>query len=278
MYHIVNGKKLHCEIPSINVFDRGLTLGDGLFETILVRDGNYPLFIRHWQRLQAGAEMLQIPLPFDCLSLQAMINDLIETNQVSKGWGVIRVTLSAGIGARGIISTSKEPTCMITVAPYAPLVADCITATIVNTRRNEYSLASRIKSISYLDNIFAKKEAVAKGFDEAILLNTKGRVAEGATSNVFIVKNNVITTPLVAEGALPGIIRNFIIHDLRIDGIEVIESKISIDKLMDADEIFLTNALMGIKLVHKFDDKVISKFSVSDEVKKYLESFAVCIL
>lgn len=130
-----------------------------------------------------------------------------------------------------------------------------MTATIVSTRRNENSLASRIKSISYLDNILAKKEAVKKGFDEAILLNSKLLVAEGSVSNIFVVKNNIIYTPPLEDGALPGVVRHVILNELKTDHIQIIEHQVDKKMLFDADELFISNALLGVKPIHKLDNK-----------------------
>lgn len=148
-----------------------------------------------------------------------------------------------------------------------PVTAKSLTATIVNTKRNENSLTSRIKSISYLDNIFAKKEAVTHDFDEAFLLNSKQNVAEGSISNIFIVKNDTVSTPPIIDGALPGVVRHVILNELNIEDLKIQETHIGVEALMDADEIFITNALMGVKPIHQIDTKKLNPdFPVTTQI------------
>lgn len=105
------------------------------------------------------------------------------------------------------------------------------------------------KSINYLENIIEKRAALKEGFNEPLFLNEKGFITEGATSNIFIVKNNVISTPLISCGILNGTVRKWVI-----DNFEVVEKEITIEELKDADEVFITNSLMGIMKVVNFEE------------------------
>jgi branched-subunit amino acid aminotransferase/4-amino-4-deoxychorismate lyase len=181
---------------------------------------------------------------------------LIANNQLNAVNAAIRLTVTDGISDRGLLSSAYQDPTFIETASQIPFnLKTSMTATIVNTRRNENSLSSRIKSISYLDNILAKKEAVINGFDEAILLNSKSLVAEGAISNIFVVKNNMIYTPPIEDGALPGITRYVILNELKIKDIQIVEHHIDKEMLFNADELFISNALLGVKPIHKLDDK-----------------------
>ena len=256
---IINGKKILSDTLCISAYDRGLTLGHGFFETILSNKKSVPLIFYHWSRLLASADLLGINLPINLDELKSMIKDLLITNQLFDAKAAIRLTITDGISERGLLSNGQQkPTVILTASRLPETQVKSMTATIVTTRRNEGSLSSKIKSISYLDNILAKKEAVSKGFDEAILLNSKLHVAEGSISNVFMVKDNIIYTPPIDDGALPGVIRYMIINKLPLDGIEVKEQHISIDMLSNADEIFISNALMGVKPINRLDDKLFS--------------------
>ena len=117
----------------------------------------------------------------------------------------------------------------------------------------------------------AKKEAIDAGYDEAILLNSKGFVAEGSITNIFVVKDDKIFTPTIESGALPGITRRVLLNDLHLD---IKEMDISVDFLFNSDEVFVTNSLMGIKVISKIDkqekDSVIIYNQVFRKFKSYL--------
>lgn len=254
---IVNGQTYPSEVNCINVYDRGLTLGHGLFETILISNGNAPLLHYHWKRLVIGVHLLGIKLPFDVEELSTMIDRLVHDNKLTNITAGIRLTITDGVSDRGLLSTGEQtPTFILTTFFLPKNTKDSMTATIVGTRRNENSLASRIKSISYLDNILAKKEALSGGFDEAFLLNSKSNLAEGSVSNVFMIKNKTVFTPPIADGALPGVIRDIILNELILDSIEVKEQSLNTDSLLNADEVFITNTLIGVKSITKLDKKI----------------------
>lgn len=255
---IVNGKKILSDALCISAYDRGLTLGHGLFETILCNKGAFALIRYHWKRLLTSADLLGIKISFDLSEMETMIKELLEANNFIDEKVAVRLTVTDGIYERGLLSNGQQkPTVILTAARLPETQMQSMTATIVTTRRNEGSLSARIKSISYLDNIFAKKEAVDKGFDEAILLNSKSYVAEGSISNIFMVKNNTLYTPPVDDGALPGVTRHIIINKLNLDGIEIKEQHITVDMLLNADEVFISNALMGVKPISKLDNKIL---------------------
>ena len=269
---IVNGKKLFSENPCISAFDRGLTLGHGLFETILANKGSCPLLEYHWMRLSTSCRYLGITLPFDLSKLKDMILELLSDNQLTNIKSAVRLTVTDGIFERGILSNgTQKPTYILTTASLPNHTNASISATIVNTRRNENSLTSKIKSINYLDNILARKEAVNNGFDEAFLLNSKSYLAEGATCNIYIVKDGTVYTPPIEDGALPGIIRNIILTYLPLNGIKIKEQSIDRNFLLNSDEIFISNALLGVKPIHKLDNKsFLPPFSVTSVVSDSL--------
>ena len=140
------------------------------------------------------------------------------------------------------------------------------TTLIVTTRKNEHSLTSKIKSISYLDNILAKKEAMEAGYDEAILLNSAGNVADGSISNIFMIKGNQIITPLISDGALPGVIRTLLLEEFKTE-FSFVEKTITPEELMLADEIFLTNALMGVKKVCQLNHRAFNFSEITNSIQ-----------
>ena len=122
-------------------------------------------------------------------------------------------------------------------------------------RRNETSPLSGIKSLNYLDNLLAREDARRRGADEAILLNTRGLVAEGSASNVFLVRGNKLMTPGIQSGALSGITRRAVLELATAAGLEAVESEVEPSAFKDAAEAFLTNSVMEIMPLTRLDDR-----------------------
>jgi len=264
MQHIVN-TTIFNNNPSISVYDRGFTLGHGIFETILVVNGKIPLLEYHWSRANESAKKLYIDINISYEDFKYQINRLIKVNNLMNDIASIRVTITHGEAARGIFPTSPtEPNIIYTASKIAAPTNSALTAVVVKTKRNENSISSQVKSISYLDNILAKKEAIDAGYDEAILLNSKGLVSEGSITNIFIIKNNKIYTPPLKSGALPGITRKVLLEH----NPNITEKDISLKFLLDADSIFLTNSLMGIKPVSKINE-------LKKEIDPIIEDFYI---
>lgn len=241
----LNGVLIEAAEARIDPADRGFTLGDGLFETLAVRHGEILQFDAHDMRLRQGCEVLGLSYP---TNIKTAIETALEANSLSDA--VVRLTLTRGAGPRGIaLASHSSPTVLIAISgwPGSPPPARCIIASV--TRRNEHSPLSRIKSINCLDNILARQEAIARGANEAILLNTKGRVAETTVSNVFIVKEGSIFTPPVEDGALPGVMRKAVLA-----AYPCAEKSLMPEDVSSADGIFLTNSL-GIRTVASLDGK-----------------------
>ncbi|HEY4125119.1 MAG TPA: aminotransferase class IV, partial [Rhizomicrobium sp.] len=236
----LNGKLTANDAARIDPADRGFTLGDGLFETFVARDGKIPHLAAHLERLRQGCTVLRMTYPV--ADIAAAANDLLQANALTDA--VIRLTYSRGPAPRGVLPpTETHPTLLITAAPIpAPLTpARCIVASV--TRRNEYSPLCRIKSLNYLDAILARQEAHTHAADEAILLNTQGRVTETTVANLFIVKVGQVLTPPLKDGCLPGVMRAAVIA---LGGVK--EQSLGVEDLASADEIFLSNSL-GLRAV-----------------------------
>lgn len=237
----LNGKLLEASKARIEPTDRGLTLGDGLFETILVQ-GRQPMRVgAHLARLRNGASILDIPLASANHALMDLLLETLQANSLSEG--SLRLTLTRGPAPRGLAPpTHPSPTLLITASKepspdMAPLAA--IIATI--TRRNEHSPLSRCKCLNRLDDVLARKEAIKRGANEAILLNTAGRLAEAAAANLFLAIEGELATPPVDEGALPGVMRAEIMAANR-----VVERPLTPKDLAGATEAFISNSL-GIR-------------------------------
>ncbi|HEX4508040.1 MAG TPA: aminotransferase class IV [Alphaproteobacteria bacterium] len=241
-----NGQLLAIEGARIDPRDRGFTLGDGLYETIRVREGRLLRVDRHFARLGEGLKLLDIRLKVDENALTGAMLSVLKDNGLT-GDAVLRLTVSRGVAARGMAADpTARPTVVISATPYtAPQPARVMVATV--TRRNALSPISRVKTTSCLDSILARQEATRHGADDAILLNGEGWVAEATAANVFAVIDGVLVTPPIRDGALPGVMRAAVMSHLPLG-----ECSLSVDDLARAGEIFLTSSL-GIRPVVRFE-------------------------
>ncbi|WP_372394486.1 aminotransferase class IV [Azospirillum sp. HJ39] len=246
----LNGRLVEDAAARIDPADRGFTLGDGLFETIRVKDGAPRHLSRHLDRLAAGAALLRLPLPYDLAALSDAMAALVAAGGIADG--VLRLTLSRGTGARGVLPPADaSPTVLITLAPAAHMTAPVAAVIARSTRRNEHSPLSRLKSLNYLDSILARQEAAERGADEALLLNGAGRLAESSVATLFLSVGGRLLTPPVADGALPGIRRALVLER---HGAE--EAPLTPADLARADEAVLTNSL-GLRPLLSVDGRPI---------------------
>lgn len=238
--------------------DRGLTLGDGLFETVAVFNGHAVWLGDHLDRLMAGAAVIGLDLARERIAAAAASC----LGAAGAAHGILRITVTRGAGGRGLGASGEVPSLLVTVAPWTRgmLFRDAALIT-AKVRRNEHSPASRIKSLSYLDNILAAREAAAAGADDAMMLNTAGHLACSTIANVFVVEEGGLVTPPVSEGVLAGIARRKIMEAARDLGINTEEAPLTPGRAARAQGVFLTNSLRLIRPVTALDGRMISDAS-----------------
>lgn len=245
----LNGRILDAEDARLSPLDRGFTLGDGLFETIKVSGGVIIRIAEHLTRLRHSCKIISMEFPWDDDQIIGILEDVLAANGLQNA--VLRLSVSRGVGQRGLLPPVPAYPLLVVTAGQLPPVLGPLNAIVSDTvRRNEYSPVSRIKSLSYLDNILARQEAADKGADEAILLNSQGFVTETTIANIFMVKGSRILTPPVSNGLLPGLRRAHILTQ----GAE--EMPLRLKDLWDADEVFVTNAL-SVRGVTRIEGRVI---------------------
>jgi len=230
--------------------DRGFTLGVGLFETLLVIDGVPQFWAGHMDRLARGCAQLGLPAP-DADACGAAAAAVLTR----KGREALRLSWTGGSGARGLAAPpSPRPRLIATAAPAPPVPATLSLAT-VGVRRNPSSLTSRLKTLSYLDNVQARQAAAAAGADEALMLNTGGHLACAAAANLFWFRGDTLCTPALDCGVLDGIMRAAVLAEARAAGrpVEEIEGPPSV--LATCDGAFLTSSLIGAVPVAAVDGK-----------------------
>ncbi|MDP3175280.1 MAG: aminotransferase class IV [Phenylobacterium sp.] len=229
--------------------DRGLTLGDGLFETVLALDGVLVGVAAHLDRMAQGCAVLGLPM-LDRGRAQAEMQASLA-GVGSHARVAVRLTLTAGSGGRGLDRlTSPSPRLFATAAP-APAPAGPARLLVSTVRRNAASPTSRLKSLSYLDNVLARREASGGGCDEAVMLNAAGEVACAAAANIFWLREGRIFTPALACGVLAGTMRARVMAASAAAGVQVIETHGDLVELEAASAAFLTNALIGVRPVER---------------------------
>jgi branched-chain amino acid aminotransferase/4-amino-4-deoxychorismate lyase len=235
--------------------DRGLLLGDGLFETLLADRGVLEDFDRHIRRMAAGCVVLGIEPPDEAAALAAA-QAAIGQAGFSEARAAVRLTLTAGAG-RGLDRPLLTASRLIAQAGPAPVWQGPVSLATVGVRRNQGSPASRLKALSYLDNILARREARAAGAEEALMLNGRGEIACAAAANVFWTAGGKLYTPALDCGVLDGIVRGRVIERARALGVEVIEIAAPPDALALSEGAFLTNSLIGLRPVASLDGRAL---------------------
>jgi branched-chain amino acid aminotransferase len=244
----LNGAVTAVEDARIDPRDRGLTLSDGVFETIAVRRGKAPRLAAHLARLREGLAVLALPLAPDDATLAGWIADTLIANELLDA--AVRLTVTRGVGPRGLPPPdAPQPTVIVTASPMPPPATPARVVVAESTRRNELSPIARIKSLAYLDQVLARQEATARGADDALLRNTRGDIAGATAGNVFFLIDGGLVTPPVGDGALPGIARAEVIALTRAE-----ERTVSVAMAEHAAEAFITNAL-GLRPVVAIDGR-----------------------
>jgi branched-chain amino acid aminotransferase len=263
----LNGAIVPPDFARIDPADRGFTLADGLFETLRAYAGKPFRLEDHLVRLETSAQALGIPLLFDAVRIAEAVVELLEANALTEGDAAIRITVTRGTGPRGLAPPPEvQPTLLITTGAYHPLPEVC-SATIVDIRRNEGSPLSQMKSLGYLDNVLAARDAAARGAEEAILLNNAGRVAGAARANLFAVLDGRLLTPPLQDGVLPGIARRVVLELAAALRIPTQEASLSPADLTAAREIFLTNSLFEIRSVGRLEDWTFGRSEIAEKLR-----------
>ncbi len=252
----LNGEFMETDQARIAPGDRGFTLGDGVFDTMLAVDGAPVWAHEHAARLSYHASVFEIPVTVD---IAATAKALLQENKLTAGRAAIRTTVTRGPGVRGLMPPDDpRPTILMSAGP-APAKPHRVEAIIAQTvRRNEHSPLSKIKSLNYGDNLLALMEAQQQDAEDAIMLNTAGLVCCGTIGNIFIREGQILVTPPVDDGVLAGIYREKVISE---QGAR--EETITPERLLEADAVYLTNSIMGAREIKRIDHTYFGKSAVS---------------
>ncbi len=252
----LNGALLAGGQARISPFDHGFLYGYALFETMRAYSGHVFRLQKHLDRLTRSAELIGLPL--GAFDLEEACYDTLRANYL--GDARIRLTVSIGEGESAPDPpTHPRPTVLIVATSYTPPSVEKyrngFKAVVSSMRQNSGSPLCRLKSANYLNNVLARKEARAAGADEALLLNERGFLCEGSTSNVFLVTGNSLITPDEESGCLPGVTRQAVIELALELSMDVAQREVRIEELLQADEAFVTNSLVELMPLAEVDGK-----------------------
>jgi len=242
----VNGALRESTEATVSVLDHGMTVGDGVFETVKAVDGAPFALGRHLDRLERSARGLGLPAPERELVRRACA-EVLAANPAKLGR--LRITYTGGLGPLGSDRGDSGPSLIVALSEVAhrPHTAAVVT---VPWTRNEHSAVAGLKTTSYAENVVALARAHQYGASEAIFGNTAGRLCEGTGSNVFVVLDGRILTPPLTSGCLAGVTRA-----LALQWLDAEEADLPLSVLEEADEVFLTGTLRDIQGVSRVDDR-----------------------
>jgi aminodeoxychorismate lyase len=268
MLVFLNGKFLPEADAVVPLNDRGLLLGDGMFETMRVANGRPFRLAQHLERLARGVEFLKIQLPFTPREIQKFAGQLIGQNELADA--ILRITLTRGAGQRGYSpKNAGAPTFAMTLHPLPlvnadePLQWSLITSSF---RVPAGDALAAVKTTSKILNVLARAEAEEKGADEALLLNTNGEVAETAGGNLFWIYQDHVCTVPTGRGVLPGITRAVVLEICQTLGLETQKRIIKPEHLRNATGIFVTQSAFGIVPVAAFDGLPVAPSPLVDQI------------
>ncbi|MFC8132434.1 aminotransferase class IV [Streptomyces sp. NPDC057302] len=242
----LNGGLQDLETARVSVLDHGLTVGDGIFETVKSVEGRPFALTRHLDRLARSARGLGLPEP-DLDEVRAACAAVLDADPLPLGR--LRITYTGGLSPLGSDRGDQGQTLVVALGEAARR-PDTTAVITVPWTRNERGALTGLKTTSYAENVVALARAHEQGASEALFANTVGQLCEGTGSNVFVVLDGEIHTPPVASGCLAGITRA-----LAVDWTNARESDLPLDVLDRADEVFLTSTLRDVQAVHRIDGR-----------------------
>ncbi|HEX7904066.1 MAG TPA: aminotransferase class IV [Chitinophagaceae bacterium] len=258
-YTCVNAKLFPADQPVLMADNRGYRYGDGLFETMKLVNGTIQLSNFHFERLFASMELLKFDIP-GLLNAEKLHQDIIQLCYKNKCEKLARIRLSVFRGNGGLNDGDKTPAYIIECWPlnesFNQLNENGLVIGIYPEAKKSCDIFSNLKSSNYLPYTMAAQFAKENKWNDAIVLNQYGRVADMSIANIFIIKEDTVITPALSEGGVKGVMRRYLVEQLRSVGYEVREEAITVHDINHADEVFLTNAIFGIRWVKQFNDKI----------------------
>lgn len=248
---------------TVSAQDRGLLLGDGLFETLLWDGARLYDLEAHADRLRRGCAVIGLPAP-EAGRLETAAADAVAGRAGERL--AVRLTWTAGAGGRGLDRPEGIAPTLLADASPGPKPAGPAVLVTASVRRNAGSPVSRVKALSRLDHVLARAEARAVGADEAVQLNTDGQVAGAAAANLFWIEAGRLRTPALECGVLDGVMRARVLAAAERLGAPVEVGAFGAESLARAEAAFLTNSLIGVRPVSRLDGQALASSRLVDEL------------
>lgn len=272
----LNGDLIPGSQAKLSPFNYGFLYGYGLFETMRAYSGSIFRLDRHLCRLHDAAKTLGIADKLTIFDLEKACHDVLKANNLAEAR--LRLTVTAG---EGDIIPNPDTCSGITifivarklVPPPPEIYQRGYSAIMSSYRRNSWSPLASLKSTSYLENVLARQEARTAGVDEVVLLNEKGFVAEGSSTNIFLVSRQKLISPSVESGALPGITREAVLELAKSKGIMTVVKQVELGELLTAAEAFLTNSILEIMPLTRLDNKPIGSGKPGPITQQLMSSY-----
>ena len=261
---VFNGKQVPADTAVVPAASDGFQFGAGVFTTIRVRGGRAEFLREHFERLARDAAALGLAKACEYTTFSGRCAACIAADGVTAG-GLKAIWFSDGAGRVGELISSRPHG----YGPEAQARGFSLRTVRCDTR--EKRMLAGHKTLNYFEHVQAKRGAVSAGFDEALWVDAAGRVLEGATTNVFAVFPDEIVTPDARAGLLPGVVRSVVLRLAMTRAIR--EATLSIERLGAAEEVFVTNALMGVMPVRAIDGRVwdVARARMTCEIAKAFE-------
>lgn len=261
----------------VSARDRGLTLGDGVFETMRMVSAVVFRLDAHLARLERGLERLGIPTPSELRHWLSLA--IAEAGALD---GRVRLTVTRGPGPAGVAPPARpNPTVIIAVGDrphFSPSIYEAgLSAWVASGRRNEHAAGAGIKSLGYSEAILALREAQRHGADDAIVLNTSGHCAEASAANLFIVRGGRVRTPPLSCGVLAGITRAVVLELASTAQMAADETPFGLEELATADEAFLTSSLRGLAPLVRVGGEPIGSGAPGSVTRELMARYAAAV-
>lgn len=271
----VNGQLQPADKPALLVSNRGYRYGDGLFETMKIYKGKLLLKELHFERLFKDLFLLRFDIPslFTLQKLEKEITDLCLKNKCEQ---LGRARLSVFRGNGGLYDENKTLEYIIESWPSDETVNQLnengLVIDIYPEARKTCDSFSHIKSASFQPYSMAAIFAKEKKLNDCLVQNSNGNIADSTIANLFLVKNERVTTPPLSEGCIDGVMRKYLLGKLQAAGYETEEAVINSAELEKADEVFLTNAIKGIRWVREFRNRTYGNSSTTKIYNRFIKT------
>lgn len=288
----VNGHRVAPTSAAVSATDRGVLLGEGVYETCGVMGGTPFALRRHLDRLRRSADLIGLPVPWTDDGLRSIVTDVLAAARERSDpdgsseppggarpfpvvTGRLRITVTGGDGPLGPDNRVPSTPSLLVMAGPTHRWSATSKVVIGPWRINERAPSVGVKATSHLDGVLALRNAQAAGADEALMANTAGALCEGTGSNVFLVVDGELSTPSLATGCLGGITRRLVCELLAAEGTPVVErDDLSIDDLRRAPEVFLTSSTRNVHPVESVDGTRPSATIPGPETRRAAEVFS----